>query len=93
MQMESELNLDDVAEGHPRAHAELGHLRALLEARESALQRLQATIYFWMPQVPKNDDAIAKRAGDDSFLLVGWNGPATETAEDLGWIRLREISR
>jgi len=66
----------------------------VMEQRNTELQRqverLQRALSYWMPCVPGDDAEIALRAGDDAYLLSGYSGPDEPTAEELGWITLRE---
>lgn len=67
----------------------LCHEREAVGELQAEVQRLQRALDFWMPQVPGNDPEIADRAGDDAYLLAGFEGPTEKSAEDLGWITLR----
>jgi len=68
-----------------------GMARYADELKETAaeVQRLQRALCFWLPCVPAEDSEIAERAGDDAFLLCGYEGPAEPSAEDLGWVSRR----
>lgn len=53
------------------------------------VDKLQRALAFWLPDVPADDDEIADRAGEDSWLLVGNYGEPEPSAQELGWINLR----
>jgi hypothetical protein len=53
------------------------------------IERLQRALAFWLPGVPGSDRQIAERAGEDAALLAGYDGDEY-SAEERGWIRLRE---
>jgi len=54
------------------------------------VQRLQIALNFWMPGVPVDDPEIAKRAAEDAHLLAGLDVPNERSAEEIGWLALRQ---
>lgn len=58
--------------------------------QSAEIQRLQRALAFWLPGVPDNDPEISDRAGDDAYLLCGYEGEQEPTAQQLGWIKLRK---
>ncbi len=63
--------------------------QAEIEERDRLIEKLQRALAFWLPCVPGNDAEVALRAGDDAFLLSGFGGPQEQSAEELGWVKLR----
>jgi hypothetical protein len=57
------------------------------------INRLQRALWFWLPGIYPEDPEIAERVSTDTLLLIGWQGELVqETAESLGWIRLRPVT-
>lgn len=74
---------------HDACMAEMRGLRERLAESDSEIQNLQVALAFWLPGVPSDDEEIAKRAGDDSFLLCGSDATILPCANQLGWLTLR----
>lgn len=55
------------------------------------IEKLQIALAFWLPCVPMDDAEIAERAGNDAYLLAGAPEIPHDTAESLGWIKLRSL--
>lgn len=74
---------------------ELQELLKLRDARiaelEEQAQKLQRALAFWMPHVPSEDTERGKRIGDDTYLLIGYEGEMEADAEERGWIKLTEL--
>jgi hypothetical protein len=71
---------------------EVERLRTERDELLKRIQNLQRALNFWLPCVPAacRDERIVDRIAYDADLLAGYEGPAVDTAEELGWIRLRE---
>ena len=53
------------------------------------IEALQRALAFWHPGVPMDDPEMAARAGDDAWLLSGYDGLSEPSARELGWITRR----
>jgi hypothetical protein len=58
---------------------------------EQQIENLQKALAFWLPHVPAEDTERGKRIGDDTYLLIGYEGEVAAGAEELGWIKLTEL--
>ena len=69
-------------------------LRAQVEDLLKEIENLQCALNFWLPCVPEGTDGgpVVDRIFNDAALLAGYNGPMVETAEELGWVVVRDPS-
>jgi len=56
-----------------------------IEERDDLIFRLQRALHFWLPSV-QGGGQMEERLANDAYLLIGYDGPLNESAEQLGWI-------
>lgn len=61
-------------------------LEAAMRERDSEISRLKESLYFWLPGVGKCGTERDDRAASDSYLLAGYEGSLSDTAEMRGWL-------
>jgi hypothetical protein len=73
------------------AGTEMVRLNQRVGELEEEVQNLQRALFFWLPHVPAEDTERSKRIGDDTYLLIGYQGEIEKCAQELGWISLSEL--
>lgn len=58
---------------------------------EQQIEQLQKAVAFWLPHVPPEDTERGQRIGDDTYLLIGYEGEMEADAEERGWIKLTDM--
>ena len=57
---------------------------------QQEINRLQEALFFWLPSVSEDGTDRDERAARDSYLLAGYKGDLTDTAESRGWLETGE---
>ena len=58
------------------------------------IEKLQQTLWFWLPMSPAPSPEIAQRVMDDLLLLIGTEeGPRADSAESKGWVRFAKENK
>jgi hypothetical protein len=76
-----------------RLHSDLETAERALDAQtdfRKEIERLQEALFFWLPSVSEDGTDRDERAARDRYLLAGYKGDLTDTAESRGWLETGE---